>query len=120
MGRSRRRWAYVTIEGSPYFVRSISEKGGGILLRLSGGSEEPLAPETLCQGPDGRIYCRIMQRRLLAEFDSHAAVALGEYIDEERGAYQLRYGGGCYGIPQVANPHGEGDADRSVLGSARE
>ena len=110
-------WAYVAVEGSPYRVRSISHGADGIALTLSGGRVEQLAVHTLCQGPDGRLYCRVLEGRLLAEFDNHSAIQLAEDIDEVQGEHRLRCGGGYHTIPMVADPHADGHGHGSVVGS---
>jgi len=113
-------WAYVTIEGSPYFVRSISHRGDEIELTLSGGRQERLALETLCQGPAGRLYCRVLEGRLVAEFDNHSAVTLADHVEEVRGGHWLRCDGRLHAIPVVADPDGKGPVTGSMVGSPRD
>jgi hypothetical protein len=98
-------------------VRSISHGGDEIQLTLSGGRVERLAVQTLCQGPEGRLYCRVLEGRLVAEFDNHSALKLADHIDEVQGEHRLRYGSRYHTIPMVADPHAEGHGCGSMVGS---
>lgn len=77
-------WAYVEIEGPPYFVRSVVIERPSIdavTLRLSGGHEERLDPRTLISHPDGALTCSV-RAGLTARFDSHAAMQLAPLLIE--------------------------------------
>jgi len=82
-------WAYITLEGAPYFVRSLQiSPAGQVTLVLSNDAAEPLRPETLRIGEDGAIYCDVGEGRLPARFDRHAATQLEPLVGEdERGVY---------------------------------
>ena len=81
-------WAYFTLEGPPYFVRSVREEGGGLVLTLSGDREERLDPSTLRQTAAGTLYCRVREGRCVAVFDAHAASQLAAKVGEdEQGVY---------------------------------
>jgi len=82
-------WAYITLEGAPYFVRSLRlEPDGRVLVQLSNDAQEPLRPETLRLGHDGALYCDVGAQRLPARFDRHAALQLEPLLGEdERGVY---------------------------------
>lgn len=82
-------WAYITLEGPPYFVRSLQiAEGGEVVLRLSNDGCEPLRPETLRVGEDGALYCDVGDGTLPARFDRHAASLLEPLIGEdEHGLY---------------------------------
>lgn len=102
-------WAYVTIEGPPYFVRAVRLEGEDALLRLSGDREERLDPTTLRTGPDGALYCDVRGGRLAARFDNHAAMQLGERLVEEvdasgRERTAFRLGGALHEAPSVEDP----------------
>lgn len=97
-------WAYVTIEGAPIDVRACRLGPGGAELELSDGRREPLAPATLAEGPDGALYCRVRQGRFPARFDAHAAMQLGEALEESAEGPALRLGGELYRPPAVADP----------------
>jgi hypothetical protein len=81
-------WAYITLEGPPFFVRSLQiSPGGQVLLALSNDRSEPLRAESLRMGEDGAIYCDVGDG-LPARFDRHAAVQLEPLIGEdERGVF---------------------------------
>src|SRR5699024_9959494 len=69
-------WAYVAIEGPPYFVRSLHIESGSIdhvTLHLSGERDAALDPTTLREGPDGSLTCEVLGG-LEARFDSHASM----------------------------------------------
>jgi hypothetical protein len=79
-------WAYFTLEGAPYFVRSVRLEGEHASLRLSNDREVPLDFRTLREGPDGVLYCSALGEA--ARFESYAAVQLGELLEEdEQGPY---------------------------------
>lgn len=82
-------WAYVTLEGPPYFVRSVAiGPGGQVELALSNDRREPLRPQTLRLGEDGALYCDVGDGTLPARFDRHATSQLEALIGEdERGVF---------------------------------
>jgi hypothetical protein len=75
-------WAYFTLEGAPYFVRSVRIEGETALLTLSNDKQVPLDPRTLREGPDGALYCTVLDGHA-ARFDKHAAVQLGALLQED-------------------------------------
>jgi hypothetical protein len=75
-------WAYFTLEGAPYFVRSVWIEGTRAQLWLSNDKEVLLDVRTLREGPDGALYCQVLESEP-ARFDSHAAVQLGDLLDED-------------------------------------
>lgn len=92
-------WAYVQVEGCPYFVRGVQRDGGVIRLSLSGGRRDTLHPETLHMGSDGRLYAMVFEGELRARFDDSAAVQMGECLEEEADGFQLRIGDHVWPIP---------------------
>jgi hypothetical protein len=82
-------WAYVTLEGPPYFVRAVAiSPAGQVELVLSNDRREPLRPESLRMGEDGALYCDVGDGTLPARFDRHAASQLEALIGEdERGVF---------------------------------
>src|SRR5207342_2310465 len=81
-------WAYITLEGAPYFVRTLRVDAGQVLLRLSNDVEEPLKPRTLRSDADGALYCDVGDGSMVARFDRHAATQLEAVIGEDaQGVY---------------------------------
>lgn len=91
-------WAYATIEGPPYFVRSVAFDGDEVTLTLSGDRREPLDPTSLRIGTDDALYCDVLGGTLAARFDNHAAMALAARLDDD-GAFHL---GGMRIVPPLA------------------
>lgn len=84
-------WAYITLEGAPFFVRSVRLDGERATLRLSNDREAQLDFHSLREGPDGVLYCSALGEA--ARFESYAAVQLGALLEEdERGPYFLQGG----------------------------
>ncbi|WP_437960434.1 hypothetical protein WME76_12855 [Sorangium sp. So ce119] len=84
-GRSR-------AELEPCEVRSVSIERGRILLALSDGSVEELAPQAVrVEGDDG-LSILVKAGRQRASFSRAALLSLGEHLDEEGGALVLRVG----------------------------
>jgi hypothetical protein len=85
-------WAYVTIEGPPVFVRSLTIRGATVTMHLSDGREEVLEPATLREAQDGALYCQVRQGRLPARFSAHAAIQLSPLVAEDEGGTYLDLG----------------------------
>lgn len=85
-------WAYFTLDGPPYFVRSARVDGDCLRLSLSGGVDETLDPNTLRQGPDGALYCDVRGGKLVARFDRHVMAQLEDFVDEDSQGAFLRVG----------------------------
>ena len=99
-------WAYVSIDGAPFFVRACHLDAEGAELELSDGRKERLAPSTLREGPDGALYCGVRGGAFPARFDTHAAMQLGEALEDGPGGVGLgvRLGGELVRPPVVADP----------------
>jgi hypothetical protein len=97
-------WAYVTIEGAPLFVRSLTLAEEGVMLRLSDGREERLVPDTLRIGPDGALHCDARGGQLAARFDRHAQGQLGALLEEDDDGVFLVLDGRRVVPPTVADP----------------
>lgn len=82
-------WAYVKLEGPPFFVRSLQiDAGGGVSLLLSNDAHEPLRARTLRADDAGALYCDVGDGSMVARFDRHAAAQLEALIGEDaRGIY---------------------------------
>jgi len=83
-------WAYVEIEGPPYFVKNVDATPDSIGLILSGDVREPLDARTLCEGPEGALWCTVREGRCPARFDNHAVSKMSDWIgQDEEGEYVL-------------------------------
>ena len=97
-------WAFVSIEGPPRFVRSVDvDEGGAVTLHLSDESSAPLDPATLRQGADGALYCDV-PGDMVARFDSTAAMALADVLEEDDDGVFLTIAGERYRPPVLAEP----------------
>jgi len=85
--RNEINWAYVSIEGPPLFVRTVSLSAEGLhalSLWLSDGECEPLNPRSLRQGEaDGALYCDVRDGTWVARFERHAQVQLAPLLGED-------------------------------------
>lgn len=97
-------WAFVAIEGPPYFVRSVEVQGDAATLRLSGDLDEPLDPSTLRLGPGDALWCDVRGGRVPARFDDHAVQRLSVVLDEDEHGPYFRLGGEKVRPPEVADP----------------
>jgi hypothetical protein len=85
-------WAYFTLEGAPFFVRSAHVVGPGAELHLSNEERVPLDIRSLRVGPDGALYCNAYAD-MAARLDAFAAVQLGDLLHEDgEGPYFLADG----------------------------
>jgi len=96
-------WAYVALEGPPRFVRSVDVSDEIPLLSLSDGRAVPLDASTLRQGADGALYCDV-PGGLVARFDRHAAMQLGERLGEDEQGVFLGVAGQRVRPPTVDDP----------------
>jgi hypothetical protein len=101
---------FLETEDTPLVVRETRrmEEGGevkGVILRLTDGSEELLAPESLFIGPLNVPYCRVREGKLPARFSRKAYYQLATLVEEdgEEGGFSLRIGG--HRFPIRAKPH---------------
>jgi uncharacterized protein len=96
-------WAYVTLEGAPFFVRNVRIEHGVARLTLSSDREVALDAHTLREGPDGALYCDVGPN-LCARFDKHAAMQLSELIGEDELGPYLQAGHDRVRPPRVSDP----------------
>jgi len=96
-------WAYFKLEGAPFFVRSAQVRNGQAELLLSNEKLVTLDPHTLREGPDAALYCQPFPD-MPARFDSHAAVQLGELLEEDDQGPYFRVGNERVRPPRVENP----------------
>jgi hypothetical protein len=98
-------WAYFTLEGPPFFVRSLQlEPGGAVLLSLSNDKREPLRPETLRSDASGALYCDVGDGSMVARFDRHAAAQLEALVGEDEQGIYLELAGRRVRPKLVADP----------------
>ena len=98
-------WAYITLEGAPYFVRAVHIDKGHAKLTLSNDDTVPLDPHSLREDEKGQLYCTAYHN-MPARFDSHAAVQLSPLLDEDdKGAYFQHEDQVIY-LPRVEDPLG--------------
>jgi len=91
-------WCYLTVDDTPFVVRSAHLEGAALDVTLSDGSTEKLAPHALRVAQDGTLRCEVKASAkggpYPARFDRHALVALGEKLTERDGRYFLTLPGG--------------------------
>ncbi len=102
--RNSINWAYVEIEGPAYSVRDVEPGPDGIGLLLSGDLREPLDPATLCQGPEGALWCAVREGRCPARFDNHAVSKLSDWIGEDDDGVYVRIGRQKVRPPESSDP----------------
>jgi hypothetical protein len=105
-------WAYVTIDGAPFFVRAVHVTGDVAHLTLSNQKRVALDPRTLREGPEGALYCDV-EGGMTARFDKHAASQLAELLEEDEQGTYVRAGTMRVRPPRVLDPvrHGLPTAD---------
>lgn len=101
-------WAYVALQGPPYFVRAVTVQDGAVELLLSNDTRQPLQPAGLRTGPDGALYCDVDDgsggASMVARFDRNAAAQLETLIDEDEQGVYLELAGQRVRPVQVADP----------------
>jgi hypothetical protein len=102
--RNAINWAYVEIEGAAYFVKDLTVVDDEIILRLSGGADEALDPDTLRQDGEGALWCIVREGRCPARFETHAATKLSQLIDEDDLGVYVEIGDQRVHPPMVADP----------------
>ena len=96
-------WAYFELEGAPYFVRAVRVDGPTARLLLSNDREVPLDARSLREGEDGALYADVGEG-LTAQFDRHAAMQLGELLEEDAEGPFFRVGDVRVRPPRVSDP----------------
>jgi len=84
----------VLLHATPYFVRRVEIGPGGVRLRLSDGSEEPLDPATLEIADGTYLHCRVKGGAHEARFNRNAYYEMARHIEEDPapGSYAFRLG----------------------------
>lgn len=88
-----RRFAYVDVDDTPLVARGARVDGDRVLLTLSDGAEEVLAPETLTIDGAGVMRCTVRGGKLEARLSTAAAAALADAIDDGEKPPSLLLGG---------------------------
>ena len=96
-------WAYFTLEGPPFFVRSVRVDGASVWLSLSDERTERLDPSTLRQGPNGALYCNV-RGSMPARFDRHAMQQLEPVLQQDDQGVYLALGSDRVRPPLVSDP----------------
>jgi len=87
-------WTYFTVEDVPFFVLSVREENGTLVLGLSDGTESTLDPSTLRQGENGALYTVVKGAKFGARFSQAAQTALAPWlVAEENGQISLQIAG---------------------------
>jgi hypothetical protein len=86
------RFAYLDVDDTPLVVRAArlngnadgdgAGDGDAVMLQLSDGSEEALAPDTLTIDDEGILRCWVRGRRLEARLATSAAAVLADRITQ--------------------------------------
>lgn len=97
-------WAYVDIEGPAYFVKDVTVSPQGIELLLSGDRTDSLDSSSLCQGPEGALWCAVRQGRCPARFDNHAVTKMSDSIGEDDDGVYVLVGGKRIHPPRHVDP----------------
>jgi uncharacterized protein len=97
-------WAYITLHGAPFFVRSLSiEPTERVSLKLSDDRVVPLVASSLRADAQGALYCDVGQG-MVARFDRHAASQLEPLIGEDEQGIYVRLEGERVRPPVVDRP----------------
>jgi hypothetical protein len=98
-------WAYITLEGPPFFVRAVRvDARGNVLLQLSNDAVEPLRARSLRTDDQGALYCDVGDGSMVARFDRHAATQLEAVIGEDAAGVYLEVAGERVRPDVVADP----------------
>jgi hypothetical protein len=79
--------ASITVEDTPYVVRTIEDDGGGFVIVTNDGAREALDPATLEVGADNVLYCRVKRGEFRARFLRTAYYHLADHFVTDDGAH---------------------------------
>lgn len=102
--RNSANWAFVEIEGAPVFALRARVEAERVMLELSDGRVEPLAPESLRRDAEDFVYCSVRDGRLTAKFTRDALMDIADAIEVQGDMYRLRVGDDSVDIPRVPDP----------------
>jgi hypothetical protein len=98
--------APVTIEDTPYVVRTVEQDAaGGLTVLLNDGEREPLDPATLEVGADNVLYCRVKGGEIRARFLRPAYYHLSRYFEAEDDRFFIRVRGRRYPLRPTSSDH---------------
>jgi hypothetical protein len=75
-------WTYLTVEGAPFFVETITPDERGLRLRLSDGSEELCDPRALTLDERGVLFTKVKGGAYDAQLSRTAQLGLEPYLEE--------------------------------------
>ena len=95
--------AAITVEDTPYVVRTIEDGHDGLIVVTNDDAREPLDPTTLAVGRNHVLYCRVKGGEFPARFLRSAYYHLSGYFTvEDDGGFSLLIDGRRYPIkPRV-------------------
>jgi uncharacterized protein len=106
--------APVTIEDTPYVVKTVEDDGqGGFIVMTNDDEREPLDPSTLEVGRDNVLYCRVKQGRFRARFLRPAYYHLSANFFADDGEHFSLVVRGCRYSIRILQPAGEAVPQRS-------
>src|SRR5208283_4470469 len=95
--------AAITVEDTPYVVRTVEDGPDAIIIVTNDDEREPLDPTTLAVGRDHVLYCRVKAGAFPARFLRSAYYHLSSHFTtEDGGGFALVVGGRRYPIKQLA------------------
>jgi uncharacterized protein len=97
-------WAYVAIEGPPYFVKDAAPSGEGLRLRLSGEREETVGLDDLFQDVEGALWCAVREGRCPARFENHALGKIAGLVGQDDQGVSVEVGAKRVRPPVVEDP----------------
>lgn len=83
------RYAYLDVDDALLLVTSLRWEDDRAIVSLNDGSSEELCYDSLEQGPEHAMYCRVRDARLRARITTPAYYKLAEHIDEQDGHFVL-------------------------------
>lgn len=85
-------WSYLTVEGSPYFVRAVRAVEGRPELELLDGQQLPLVAADLTCDADGKLWLRLPGGEK-ACFTASAQLELSPWLVEREGGVGIEIAG---------------------------
>ncbi len=87
-------WTYITVDDTPFFVKSAHVGPKHIDITLSDGETERLHPESLRIGKNDALYCQVKGGKFEARFQPQAQTELAPAVFETKdGSVGLRSDG---------------------------